>query len=565
MPPAVPYRGADALIRTLSDAGVDTLFTLSGNHIMPIFDACVQSGIRLIHTRHEAATVHMADAYARITGKVGIALVTGGPGHANAIAALYTASQAESPVVLLSGHAPLTQLGMGAFQEMRQADLAAPLTKASWTAQSAEALSQDIARAIVVARSGRPGPVHVSLPTDVLEAHVSALTPHAAAAFEPHSLALDPASAQAIVARLRAATRPLILTGPASMTRTARAQAAALEHALGVPVVGMESPRGIGDPSLGAFSEMLAQSDCILLLGKRLDFTLKFGQTPAFNGAAVVMQIDADRHELERTQNAFGDRLTHAASADAASAIAALLTATENSARLATTPATSSSEPADHGHGTKPSSWRHDVRAAIAFRPAAWDDATSPHDARLHPVAACRPLQALLDSHPDSVLVVDGGEIGQWAQACLSAPHRVINGIAGSIGAALPFAAAARVAVPAAPVVAVLGDGTFGFHSAEFDTAVRYDLPFVAVVGNDARWNAEYQIQVRDYGQDRTIGCELLPTRYDQVASAFGGFGAFVTAPHDMAQAVLDAQASGKPACINVMIEGLAAPNIKRA
>jgi acetolactate synthase-1/2/3 large subunit len=118
--------------------------------------------------------------------------------------------------------------------------------------------------------------------------------------------------------------------------------------------------------------------------------------------------------------------------------------------------------------------------------------------------------------------------------------------------------------VPGAPVVAVLGDGTFGFHAAEFDTAVRYGLPMVVVVGNDARWNAEYQIQVRDYGRDRTIGCELLPTRYDQVAAAFGGFGANVTDPGRMDAAVQDAVASGKPACINVMMEGLAAPTIRR-
>ena len=157
-----------------------------------------------------------------------------------------------------------------------------------------------------------------------------------------------------------------------------------------------------------------------------------------------------------------------------------------------------------------------------------------------------------------------GGEIGQWAQACLSAPHRAINGIAGSIGSALPFAVAARLAVPDAPVVAVLGDGTFGFHAAEFDTAVRHGLPMVVVVGNDARWNAEYQIQVRDYGRDRTIGCELLPTRYDQVAAAFGGHGVHVTDPAMMDAAVQEAVASGKPACINVMMEGLAAPTIRR-
>src|SRR6185437_7739964 len=145
-------------------------------------------------------------------------------------------------------------------------------------------------------------------------------------------------------------------------------------------------------------------------------------------------------------------------------------------------------------------------------------------------------------------------------QACLSAPHRVINGMAGSIGAALPFAAGARVAVPNAPVIAFLGDGTFGFHPAEIDTAV----PYVAVVGNDARWNAEYQIQVRDYGRDRAVGCELLPTRYDEVAQAFGAYGERVTDPNEILAAARRALGSHQPAVLNVMIEGLPAPTIRR-
>jgi acetolactate synthase I/II/III large subunit len=210
------------------------------------------------------------------------------------------------------------------------------------------------------------------------------------------------------------------------------------------------------------------------------------------------------------------------------------------------------------------SAWRNEVRAAIAYRPAAWDSATSSAPNRLHPVQALRPLQALLDAHPDAVFVSDGGEIGQWAQACLSAPHRVINGVAGSIGAALPFAVAARLAKPDAPVIAVLGDGTFGFHSAEIDTAVRYKLPFVCVVGNDARWNAEYQIQLRDYGRDRLVGCELLSTRYDQVTAAFGGFGEWVTDSGEVLPAAGRALQSGLPACLNIPIEGVPAPNIKR-
>jgi len=140
----------------------------------------------------------------------------------------------------------------------------------------------------------------------------------------------------------------------------------------------------------------------------------------------------------------------------------------------------------------------------------------------------------------------------------------VINGVAGSIGAGLPFAVAARLAHPGAPVIAAMGDGTFGFHCAEIDTAVRYDAPFVALVGNDARWNAEYQIQLRDYGPDRLVGCELLPARYDQVAQAFGGHGELVTDAASLLPAARRALQSARPAVLNVMIEGLAAPNVRR-
>jgi acetolactate synthase-1/2/3 large subunit len=188
------------------------------------------------------------------------------------VGALYTALMAESPVLLLSGHAPRDQLGMGAFQEMRQADIAAPLAKAAWTSESADRVVGDLENALRIATSGRPGPVHLSLPTDCLERETGA-GPGAAT---PESAAFASFDAGAMVERLRRARRPLILTGPASQTRPGRARMASLEAATGIPVVGMESPRGIADPSLGAFAEMLAQADCVLLLGKRLDFTLKF-------------------------------------------------------------------------------------------------------------------------------------------------------------------------------------------------------------------------------------------------------------------------------------------------
>jgi acetolactate synthase-1/2/3 large subunit len=167
------WRGADVVARTLVTAGVKRVFALSGNHVMSVFDAALDAKLEIVHVRHEAAAVHMADAWGRLTGEPGVALVTGGPGHANAVGALYTALAAESPLVLLSGHAPLDELGRGAFQELRQADVAAPLAKASWTASSAAALAGELARALRTAKAGRPGPVHISLPTDVLEAIIA--------------------------------------------------------------------------------------------------------------------------------------------------------------------------------------------------------------------------------------------------------------------------------------------------------------------------------------------------------------------------------------------------------
>ena len=537
-------RGADLLARSLKAAGVKRIFTLSGNHIMPVFDAALSAGIELLHVRHEASAVHMADTWARLTGEPGIAMVTGGPGHANAVSALYTAQMSESPVVLLSGHAPNSQAGMGGFQEMRQAEMTLPVVKAAWTSASANSVGEDIARAIASAMSGRPGPTHLSLPTDALEDATDAPVP-AAAAFLAHALPLPNAEGASILARLAKARRPLILAGPASLTRASRAGLAALEEASGIPVVGMESPRGVNDPSLGAFAQMLAQADCVFLLGKRLDFTLKFGQAPAFDAACEFLQIDADAAEFQRSRNALGTRLLAAITADVGSALATLTPLAQAGTIAAGT-------------------WRNDVKAAIRYRPAAWDNAASKEAGKLHPVQACRPLQALLDSHPDAVLISDGGEFGQWAQACLSAPNRVINGPAGAIGSALPFALAARVALPEAPIVALMGDGTFGFHTAEMDTAVRYRLPFVAVIGNDARWNAEYQIQLKAYGAERLVGCELLPTRYDLVTAAFGGYGEHVTAADAMPAAIERAQASQLPALLNVAIEGVPAPVVKR-
>ncbi|HEX4780007.1 MAG TPA: thiamine pyrophosphate-binding protein, partial [Usitatibacter sp.] len=354
------------MVDALKAAGITRVFTLSGNHVMPVFDAALDAGLELIHVRHEAAAVHMADAWGRLTGQPGVALVTGGPGHANAIGALYTAMMADSPVVLLSGHAPRQELGKGAFQEMAQAELAAPLTKASWTSGSPEGVAYDTRRALRLAMAGRPGPVALSLPTDCLEGTVAGSVAEESMAGTP---VLDFDSAQAL-AWLRGAARPLVITGPVTMTRRGREARVALEVALGIPVVGMESPRGIADPALGAFAEMLARADRVLLVGKRRDFTLRFGKPPAF-------AADHEAREVCRE----GD------------ALAALASLAREASR----------------EGPVKGGWLAEMHAAISFRPASWDHAASAIAGRMHPVQALRPLQALLDSHPDSVFVSDGG------------------------------------------------------------------------------------------------------------------------------------------------------------
>ena len=407
-------RGADVVVGTLVRAGVRKIFTLSGNHVMPVFDAALGSGIDLVHVRHEAAAVHMADAWARLTGEVGVALVTGGAGHANAIGALCTAGASKSPVLLLSGHAALDEIGLGAFQELRQADLAEPVTKASWTASSTAGFADDIARAMRIARSGRPGPVHISLPFDVLERRVEepAQWPSAAAfAAGAHVLGAVRRRAR-ILGEIAAAQRPLIIAPPALCTRRGRAHIAALENAVRAPVIAMESPRGINDPVLGCYAEVLAQADLVVLLGKPLDFTLQFGRSPPLDAECRLIAVEPDAAVAARFAKMPGRVVCHAA-ADAGNAVAALIEAARASAADASGPGAVA--------------WLERVRESIAYRPPSWRQAQKREDAPVHPAELCRQVNDGLARTADAVFVSDGGEIGQWAQAIVAAPDRLIK------------------------------------------------------------------------------------------------------------------------------------------
>lgn len=529
--------GSELIIRSLRRRGVKTIFSLSGNQIMPLYDACIDAGIRIIHVRHEAAAVFMADAWSQITGELGVAMITAAPGLTNGLAPLYSASQAESPVLLISGDSSVSEDGTGAFQELDQVAITRPLTKLSVRPQSAAELCPALENAITQALAPRRGPVHVALPFDLLIAESGiADLPDVSAA--PPVAALDATRLNQLADLLHSAQRPLVLAGPTSARPQGRSARAAAEEALGVRIIPMESPRGLKDPSLGALASIMPSADLIVLAGKCLDFTLGFGGTGALGENARVAVIDPDPAMLERAGRLLGARLVLTFQADAVAAMAAVAAAHPPAERLA---------------------WRAQVDEALQSRTVKTPSA--PAQGAMGPRALCETVQAFLASAPDPILICDGGEFGQWAQAFCQAPVRIINGMSGAIGAGVCYAIAAKIARPGATVVVMMGDGTAGFHMMELDTAVREGAAVMAVIGNDLRWNAEHLIQMRTYGPQRLIGCELAPTaRYHDVASALGGAG---FAAHDAAgltAALRQAADSGLPACINVSLAGEAAP-----
>ena len=529
-------RGADLLAQTLSAAGVTRIYSLSGNQIMPIYDACLDANIEIVHTRHEGAAVFMADAWAQLTGQPGIALVTAAPGFANALGAVFSARSAESPVILLSGDSPLAADGKGAFQELDQVAISAPLCKASFRSQSADAMGDDMLRAVTLATAGRPGPVQVALPFDVLEATTQATVPAMTAPKNP-----DLSDHAAVVAQhLAAAARPLILTGPCC-NRTRQGD---LLHTLRtqhkVPVLSMESPRGLNDPSLGALARAIYEAELIVSLGKRIDFTLGTGKVGPINEATQWLVVDADSDAITMAMQNLGSRLLH-------SVDAAPIALGDTLASIG-------------GNAPGRDAWLAKVDEWIAER----EHTRLPDliDGQISPASLCAAVQRQIDRLDNVVLVCDGGEFGQWAQACTTAGSRVINGPSGAIGGSICYAIAACQARPDARVIAMMGDGTSGFHLSEFETAAREGTPLVAVIGNDECWNAEHQIQLREYGEHRLTGCMLSEARYDLAVAGLGGHGEYVTDLADLDAALDRALASGKPACVNVRITGMPAPNV---
>ena len=546
-------KGYQLFVKTLASNGVDRIFSLSGNQIMPIFDACLDEGIRIIHVRHEAAAAYMAEAHARMTGGIGVALVTAGAGIGNAIAPLVTARFSQSPVLLISGDSPVAMDGSGSFQEMDQLGMTAAATKFAARITQPDQLVSLTRQAVEAATGGIPGPVHLSCPVDVISAEIDGQdfndTAEAMTAVVPKPATEDVEGlAERLQQALDSARRPLILAGPALAMPCIPnggygAKLTALETKLQAPVLVMESPRGLNDPSLGAVKSLAAEADLVISLGKPVDFTLGFGSSKRFDPACRWLLMLADETSASQSAQNLAGRaveITQLSPQHGLDLLSGL-----------------------QAGGADRAAWCSKAADAIARRP--FDRPTAALAGKPDSLSLCHKLDLLLQDdglkqQRKVIAVSDGGEFGQWVQAMLKPDIRLINGVSGAIGGSLGYAMAAQLVCPDHITLALMGDGTVGFHFAEFETAAREQIPVIAIIGNDACWNAEVQIQKREFGPSRVFGCELSEARYDLAAAALGCHGEFVEDLTELEAALRRSIESGKPACINIRMDGLEAP-----
>jgi len=530
--------GGELVARSLAAQGVSTIYTLCGGHVAPIYDGCLNHNIAVIDFRHEQAAAHAADAHARLTRSVGapnvgVALVTAGPGVTDAVTGVANAYQARSPLLLLGGAAPLKTKGMGALQEMPQVEMFRTFTKASFTIERTEDIPARLAEAYTAALSGRPGPVFVELPFDVLFNAIDApaqMPDRVAAAPAP-----PPVSAvQAMFDLLRAAERPLIIAGTQVYWDDAGDALRDLTDAAAIPVFTNGAGRGtlsMAHPHCfkAARGKALRAADVVLLIGTPLDFRLKYGRED-WNPASKLIQIENDAAELNHNRQA-----DVAVVADARLVLEAL---------------------AEGLQGIRFDPWLAQVaewEQARLDKQAAWERL---EDVPVNHFRFAAEVERWADEN--TIFVGDGGDIVSACAKVLTVtrPGQWLDpGPLGCLGVGAPFAIAAQRLYPDRRVLILSGDGSFGLNGFEFDTAARFGLPIVAIVGNDAGWGQIRGPQVQMVGAERAIATSLAPTRYDRVVEALGGYGELVERPEGIVPALERAFASGLPACVNVMLD----------
>jgi acetolactate synthase-1/2/3 large subunit len=538
--------GGAVLVRSLLENGAECVFTLCGNHLLAVYDAAIDTHLRLIDVRQESAAAHMADAWTRVTGRPGVCLVTGGPGHTNALTGIATAWAADSPVIFLSGSSERSLRGKGAMQELDQVGLARPIVKWAAEVESPQQIPSMLARAYRIAQTGRPGPVHLTLPVDVLDSTVDDL--EVEHVLQPNwrlagRATPNPAMLDRAVAALAQSERPIAIAGAGAWWSDAGDALHDFIETTGIPLFTIDTARGLvsddhplcfgyADPLLNPAARLFDRADLVLLLGKRLDFRLRFGDI--FAPDAAIIQVDADATDLGQNRTVEVPIV-----GDVGIALEELL--------LLLRSKTLSFEP-----------WVRRLGRAAAEGILAREPGETSDQVPLHPLRIVREVRELLGD--DYCLTFDAGDFVQWARQGLPArmPGRWLRlGPMATLGAAIPFALAAKLARPSARVVALTGDGGVGFYGYELDTAVRHSVAFVTVVANDGAWGMEKNLQLGIYGPERVIASELRATRYDEVMRVLGGHGEHVSRPEELRSALERALAADGPALVNVETAGL--------
>lgn len=535
----------DLLVRSLVGHGVGEVFALSGGHLDPIFQACLSQGVRIIDTRHEAAAVHMADGYARTTGRPGVALVTAGPGVTNAITGVANAYMDAVPLICIGGRSPLRDDDRMPLQGMDQVALMAPVTKFARTVLQPERIVEYIEMAWRHAVSGRPGPVFLDIPIDVLftpvrHEEVVTLGQSQAARTSASTEAIDRA-----LDLLEVAERPAIFAGGGAMFSGAQEEVRQFAAMAQAPVLANSKARGIvpewSDLGYGNFalaSSPLAQhaaggpADVVMLLGARAGMFTGTGARSFIPAGAKVIQVDIEPEEIGRARD-----VDVALAGDVKETLLVMMERARGR------------QFRDH------TAW---VKGLAASKNAlrTMNDGATARDEPIHQSRLAREVADYIAGN--GIIAADGGETSLWMaeQAIvLNAGDWLSHGYLGCLGTGIPFAIAAKVARPDQRVIAVIGDGSAGFNIAEFDTAVRHNIPIVVVVNNDQGWGMIRHGQRARYGNSRVVGAELGATRYDLVAEGFGVHNEHVTSAMAIRPALERAFASGKPACLNVMTD----------
>ncbi len=532
--------GGKLAARALKEAGVEVVFTLSGGHIMPIYDGCIDEGIRVVDVRHEQAAVHAADSWARCRpGSIGVAAITAGPGVTDGVTGIANAWRANSPILVFGGQGPFANLRRGSLQEMDHLGVVRPITKYCDAVYQTHRIPEYIELAVRHAVSGVPGPAYLEIPMDVFMGEVEwEAAPVPKIRTLPPRISPDRDEVRRAIELLAKAERPMLMAGTSvkwSYASEAMNRFIAETH---IPTYTNGMGRGTVPPDSPEFLNRsrrtaMKQIDLIVLAGTLLDFRMRFGASiPA---DAKIIQLDLDNTLIGQNRQTDVPVV-----GNLACSFDLLLEEMKN-----------------QGVQLDFSAWRDDLRKLEDEEEAKVEASLNSDETPIDPQRMCREVRDWLDELEDPIVIGDGGDIVATAAKILpvrSEGSWMDPGPLGTLGVGMPFAIAAKLAHPGRPVVIIYGDGSFGFNGFEYDTAVRHGLPIIGVLGNDGAWGQMMRPQLGMYGEDRLAAVLLNRSRYDKVVEALGGHGEHVTEPGALRPALARALASGKPALVNVEI-----------